>query len=171
MKQIDIKEIYKHPMFYYAVAVAAAALWPVIIWGVYLPSAKISCNNDLDQYQKSIPLMDELVSADPERLNATKSKDAPKGFDYATAVYQTAELCSISANNYKFSSGPILKTEGQKTQPANVALKGVKIADAARFLSSIQQRWSGLQCTQINFRKNKGQPDAWDVDLTFKYYY
>jgi hypothetical protein len=167
----DIKEIYKNPMFYYIVAVIVAAFWPVIIWGVYLPSARANCNNDIDQYQKSLPLMEELLAADPERLNATKGKEATAGFDYATAVQKAAEFCSIPANNYKMSSGPIQKTEGQKIQPANVSLKGIKIAEAARFLSSIQQHWSGLQCTKINFRKNKGQPDAWDVDLTFKYYY
>jgi CRISPR/Cas system endoribonuclease Cas6 (RAMP superfamily) len=115
--------------------------------------------------------MEELVAADPERLNAAKGKAAAAGFDYAIAVQQAAEFCTIPASNYKLSSQAILKSEGQKTQSANVSLKGVKIAEAARFLSSIQQRWSGLQCTKINFRKNKGQPDAWDVDLTFKYYY
>jgi len=167
----DIKEIYKNPMFYYMLVPALAVLWPVIIWGVYLPGARANYNNDAEQYQKSLPLMEELIAADPERLNATKGKEASAGFDYATAVQKAAEFCSIPANNYKLSSGVILKSEGQKTQAANVSLKGVKIAEAARFLSSIQQRWSGLQCTKINFRKNKGQPDAWDVDLTFKYYY
>jgi hypothetical protein len=167
----DLKEIYKSPMFYYMLVPAVATLWPLIIWGAYLPRARANYNNDAEQYQKSLPLMEELVAADPERLNATKGKEASAGFDYATAVQQAAEFCSVSANNYKLSSGVILKSEGQKTQAANVSLKGVGIATAARFLSSIQQRWSGLQCTKINFRKNKGQPDAWDVDLTFKYYY
>ncbi|MGB7581960.1 MAG: hypothetical protein WBL85_05875 [Sedimentisphaerales bacterium] len=167
----DIKEIYKNPMFYYMLVPALAAFWPVIIWGVYLPGARANYNNDAEQYQKSQPLMEELIAADPERLNATKGKEASAGFDYATAVQKAAEFCSVSANNYKLSSGVILKSEGQKTQSANVSLKGVEIAKAARFLSSIQQHWSGLQCTKINFRKNKGQPDAWDVDLTFKYYY
>ena len=167
----DIKEIYKNPMFYYMLVPALAALWPAIIWGVYLPGARANYNNDAEQYQKSLPLMEELIAADPERLNAAKGKETTAGFDYATAVQKAAEFCSISANNYKLSSAIIQKSEGQKTQSAQVALKGVKIAEAARFLSSIQQHWSGLQCTKITFRKNKGQPDAWDVDLTFKYYY
>jgi hypothetical protein len=166
-----IKEIYKNPMFYYMLVPAVSVLWPVIIWGIYLPRARANYNNDAEQYQKSLPLMEELITADPERLNATKGKETSAGFDYASAVQKAAEFCSIPATSYKLSSMAIQKSEGQKTQGANVSLKGVKIAEAARFLSSIQQRWSGLQCTKINFRKNKGQPDAWDVDLTFKYYY
>ena len=166
----DIKEIYKDPMFYYILVPVLAALWPAIIWGVYLPASRANYNNDMDQFLKAQQLTDELIKLDPERLNYTKGKDTAAGFDYATAVQQAAEFCSISANMY-MSSAHYLKTEGKKNQSANVSLKGVEITNAARFLSIIQLRWSGLQCTKINFRKNKGVPDAWDVDLTFKYYY
>jgi hypothetical protein len=167
----DIKEIYKDPMFYYILVPALAVLWPAIIWGVYLPGAKANYKNDAEQYDKAQKITEELLSIDPDRLNYTKGKNAATGFDYAAAVQQAAEFCSIPANNYKLSSGIILKSEGQKNQSANVALKGVEITKAARFLSTIQLRWAGLQCTKITFRKNKGVPDAWDVDLTFKYYY
>ncbi len=167
----DIREIYKNPMFYYIVIAALTALWPAIIWGVYLPSAKANFKNDSEQYVKSQDLIQELLEIDPERLNFSKEKNTVKGFDYATAVQQAAEFCSIPANNYRLSSGIIIKSEGQKNQAGNVALKAVEITKAARFLSTIQVRWSGLQCTRINLRKNKGVPDAWDVDLTFKYYY
>ena len=158
-------------MFYYILVPSLAVLWPAIIWGVYLPRARANYNNDVEQYKKAQQITEELLAADPERLNYAKGKNTATGFDYATAVQQAAEFCSISADNYKLSSGIIQKSEGQKIQSANVALKGIAIAKAARFLSTIQLRWSGLQCTKINFRKNKGVPDAWDVDLTFKYYY
>ena len=164
----DIKEIYKDPMFYYILVPALAALWPAIIWGVYLPASRANYSSDMDQFLKAQQLTDELIKLDPERLNYTKGKDTAAGFDYAVAVQQAAEFCSIAAN---MSSGAIIKSEGKKSQAANVSLKGVSITNAARFLSIIQLRWSGLQCTKINFRKNKGMPDAWDVDLTFKYYY
>jgi hypothetical protein len=167
----DIKDIYKNPIFYYILVPALAALWPVIIWGVYLPGARANYNNDAEQYRKAQQLIEELLKTDPERLNFTKEKDAASGFDYATAVQKTAEFCSVPAGNYKLSSGIIIKSEGQKNQSANVSLKGVEITKAARFLSTIQLRWSGLQCTKTALRKNKGLPDAWDVDLTFKYYY
>ena len=38
----DIREIYKNPIFYYILIPAFAALWPAIIWGVYLPAARAS---------------------------------------------------------------------------------------------------------------------------------
>jgi len=167
----NIKEIYKNPMFYYILVPVLAALWPAIIWGVYLPAARARLSEEMDQLTKAEQLIEELLTADPERLNFTKGKNAAKGFDYATAVQQAAEFCSIPAGNYKLSSGIITKSEGQKNQSAQVSLKGVEITKTARFLSTIQLRWSGLQCTRIALKKNKGLPDAWDVDLTFKYYY
>jgi len=165
-----IKEIYKNPMFYYILVPALVALWPISM-GLYLKSSKSAYNTDQEQYTKAEKIIDELLSLDPDRLNYTKGKTTTAGFDYATAVSTAAEFCSIPAASYKLSSGIIQKTEGQKNQAANVALKGVEITKTARFLSTIQLRWSGLQCTKINLRKNKGFPDSWDVDLTFKYYY
>jgi hypothetical protein len=167
----DIKEIYKNPMFYYILVPALAVLWPAIIWGVYLPAARASLSEEMDQFAKAEQQIEELLAADPERLNATKAKQTAAGFDYATAVQQTAEFCSIPTASYKLSSGIITKTEGQKTQAANVSLKGIEVIKAARFLSTIQLRWSGLQCTRVALKKNKGLPDNWDVDMTFKYYY
>jgi hypothetical protein len=167
----DIKEIYKNPMFYYILVPALATLWPVIIWGVYLPAARANLSEEMDQFTKAEQLIEELLAADPERLNFAKGKDTASGFDYATAVQQAAEFCSIAANNYKLSSSIITKSEGQKSQSAQVSLKGVEVTKAARFLSTIQLRWSSLQCTKMALKKNKGVPDAWDVDLTFKYYY
>jgi hypothetical protein len=158
-------------MFYYILVPALAALWPAIIWGVYLPAARANLGDEMGQYTKAEQLIEELLAADPERLNFTKGKNTASGFDYATAVQQAAEFCSIPAGGYKLSSGIIVKSEGQKSQAANISLKGVEVTKAARFLSTIQLRWSGLQCTKMALRKNKGLPDAWDVDMTFKYYY
>jgi hypothetical protein len=166
-----MKDIYKNPIFYYILAPALATLWPIIIWGVYLPASQKGLDSDMEQYLKAQQLTDELIKLDPDRLNYTKGKDTAAGFDYATAVKQTADFCSIADSSYTMSSGIIVKTEGKKNQSANVSLKAVEIKTAARFLSTIQLRWSGLQCTKINFKKNKGVKDAWDVDLTFKYYY
>jgi hypothetical protein len=166
-----MKDIYKNPLFYYILVPAVAALWPAVIWGIYLPSTRANFSDDKDQYQKAQQLIDELLVVDPERLNLTKGKSASVEFDYATAVQQAAEFCSIPAGNYKLSSGTIITSQGQKSQSANVMLKDVDITKAARFLSTVQLRWSGLQATKITLRKQKGSPDSWDVDLTFKYYY
>ena len=166
-----MKDIYKTPFFYYIVILIIAALWAVVVWGVYLPGVRGGFGEDKDQHEKAQQIIDELLAADPERLNYAEGKGATSEFDYATAVQKTAEFCSVPAGNYKLSSGIIITSEGQKSQSANVSLKDVNITKAARFLSAIQFQWSGLQCTKITLRKKKGLPDSWDVDFTFKYFY
>jgi hypothetical protein len=166
-----MKDILKNPFIYYIAALVIAVLWPVIIWGIYLPGARSAFGDDKDQYTKAQQVIDELLIADPERLNYNEQKAGAADFDYATAVQGTAEFCSIGPGNYKLSSGIVTTSEGQKSQSASVSLKDVDITRTMRFLSAIQLRWSGLQCTKVTLRKKKGLPDAWDVDFTFKYYY
>jgi hypothetical protein len=166
-----MKDIYKNPAFYYVAALVIAALWPVIIWGYYLPSAHARFNSDQEQFRKAEKVIDELLPVDPERLDFGQEKGASAEFDYATAVQQTAQFTSIPAAGYRLSSSPIVTSEGQKSQFANVSLKNVEITQAARFLSTIQLRWSSIQCTKMSLRKKKGLPDSWDVDFTFKYFY
>jgi hypothetical protein len=166
-----MKDIYKNPLFYYILAVVAAVLWPVIIWGAYLPAVRARFINEKQQYQKAQGVITELLTLDPGRLDFTKDKGASEAFDYATAVQQTAQFASIPASSYRLSSSPITTSKGQKTQSANVTLKGVEITKAARFLSTIQLRWSSIQCTRMTMRKQKGLPDSWDVVFYFKYFY
>ena len=167
----DIKELYKNPLFYYVLVTALAALWPLILLGIYLPTVRLGLNEDMKQYDKAMQIFDELRNLDPDRLNASKEENVKVDFDYATAVQQTAGFASIPASNYKLSSGTIVTSQGRKSQSANVSLKDVDVTKAMRFLSTIQLRWSSLQCTQITLKKKKGLPDSWDVDFTFKYLY
>jgi hypothetical protein len=166
-----MKDILKNPLIYYILVPVIAALWPAIIWGIYLPTARSSFSEDKDQYTKAQQVIDELLAVDPERLNYNEEKGGAADFDYATAVQKTAEFCSLGPANYKLSSGIVTTSEGQKSQSASVSLKDVDITKTMRFLSTIQLRWSSLQCTKVTLRKKKGVPDAWDVDFTFKYYY
>jgi hypothetical protein len=167
----DLKDIHKNPMFYYVLAAAVATIWPVIMWGVYVPAAKSKFNSDKEQFQIAQEVIDELLKIDPERLNFTQEKGKSTDFDYATAVQQAAEFCSITPGNYKLSSGIIITSKDQKSQSANISLKDVDITKAARFLSTVQLRWSGLQCTKVTLRKKKGLPDSWDAEFAFKYFY
>jgi hypothetical protein len=166
-----MKDIYKNPLFYYIVVLVIAVLWPVVIWGIYLPAARARFSSDEDQYRKAQEVIGELLTVDPERLAVAQEKGASAAFDYATAVQQTAQFTSIPAAGYRLSSSPVITSEGQKNQSAYVSLKDVDITKAARFLSTIQLRWSGLQCTKVTLKKKKGLPDSWDVDFTFKYFY
>jgi stress response protein YsnF len=166
-----MKDIYKNPLFYYLVVLVIAFLWPAIIWGIYLPASRARYNSDEEQYKKAQQVMEELLTVDPERLDAAKDKTAASGFDYATAVQQAAQFASIPATNPRLSTQPVATSEGQKSQSANISLEDVDITKAARFLSTLQLRWSGLQCTKVTLRKKKGLPDSWDVDFAFKYFY
>ena len=167
----DIKELYKNPLFYYVLVTVLAVLWPLILLGIYLPTVRLGLNEDMKQYDKAMQIFDELRNLDPGRLNASKEENIKVDFDYATAVQQTAGFASIPASNYKLSSGTIVTSRGRKSQSANVSLKDVDVTKAMRFLSTIQLRWSSLQCTQIKLKKKKGLPDSWDVDFAFKYFY
>ncbi|UCE47163.1 MAG: hypothetical protein JSW47_16355 [Phycisphaerales bacterium] len=166
-----MKDIVKNPTFYYILVPAVVALWPLLVWGVYLPRAKNSLNSEQEQYVKAEKLIEEILNLDGDRLEFAESANAQNEFEYDRAVAMVAALCQISPGNYSHSSGIIIEASGRKSQSAVVNLKGVDIAKAARFLSTIELRWANLQCTTIKLTKKKGMPDMWDVDLDFKYYY
>jgi hypothetical protein len=166
-----MKQFYKNPTLYYILAPVAVALWPLLVWGVYLPSAKRNWDVEVSQYNQAQDIIKEILALDPERLTFTDSQSAAAEFDYASAIDKTAGLCGIPSTDYKLNSGIIITSGGQKSQSAKVTLKQVDITKFAKFLSTLQLRWANLQCTQVKLTKKKGLPDAWDVDLEFKYYY
>ncbi|MFA5251746.1 MAG: hypothetical protein WC454_04075 [Phycisphaerae bacterium] len=166
-----MKDFYKNPALYYILAPVAAALWPLLIWGVSLPASKHSWEVEKSRYDQGQNIITEILALDPDRLKFADANSASAEFDYANAIDKTAGLCGIPSTNYTLSSGVMLTTAGQKSQSAKVALKAVDITKSAKFLSSLQLRWANLQCSQVKLTKKKGLPDTWDVDLDFKYYY
>jgi hypothetical protein len=166
-----MKEIYKNPSLYYILAPVAVSLWSLFIWGIYLPNAERSWEAEKAQYNKAQSIITEILSLDPERLAFAGMEADTAEFDYANAVEKTASLCGIPSTDYKLSSGIIIESAGQKSQSAQVSLKKLDIVKSAKFLSTIQLRWANLQCSRVKLTKKKGLPDAWDVDLEFKYYY
>lgn len=166
-----MKDIYKNPLFYYTLVPAIIALWPLLVWTLYLPDAKISLDDDKTQCKKARKIMEDILTIDPERREFADSKPDAAEFDYASAVEKVTSLCRIPSTSYKLSSGIIITSAGQKSQNANVSLKDVDVARFARFLSTIQLRWANLQCVRLKLTKKKGLPDTWNVDVAFKYYY
>lgn len=166
-----MRNIYKNPVFYYVLVPAVTALWPLLVWGVYLPRAQRSWDSEMQEYSQAQTVMADIRTLDPDRLGFDTTRDAEKEFAYATAVEKIAALCKVPTSSYKLSSGIITSSSGQKSQSAKVILEGVDITQFARFLSAIQLRWANLQCAQIKLTKNKGAADKWNVDLQFKYYY
>ncbi len=166
-----MKEVLRNPFFYYIAVPVAVALCPVLIWGVYLPNAEKSLKKERKQYDQARELIGQILDMDAERLDYAEQKGGSAEFDYATAVQNAAESCGISAAKYKLSSGTIVTSSGKKSQSANVSLDEVDVKTFAKFLSTIQLRWSNLQCTKVTLKKKKGAPDSWDADLRFNYYY
>jgi hypothetical protein len=166
-----MKDIFKNPALYYILAPVAAALWPLLIWGVYLPAAQHSWEVEKSQYNEGQNIITEILALDPDRLKFADANSAAAEFDYANAIEKTAGSCGISSAGYTLNSGIIITSSGQKTQSAKVDLKQIDIAKFSRFLSTIQLRWANLQCTQVKLTKKKGLPDTWDIALDFKYYY
>jgi hypothetical protein len=166
-----MKDIYKNAALYYILAPVLIALWPLLIWGVYLPAAKRSWQVETSQYNKAQDIMKEILVIDPERLDFADSNKAAAEFDYANAIDKTASACGIPPTTYKLNSGRIITSSGQKSQDAKVGLKQVDITKFAKFLSTLQLRWANLQTVQVKLTKKKGLPDSWDVDIEFKYYF
>ncbi len=165
-----MKDIFKNPFLYYILIPVILALWPLLVWAVYLPAAERSLNSDIDQYEKAQKNIEEILSLDVDRLQLADSKKGAVEFDYFNEVYKIAALSGIPQAKCKLNSGIIIPGE-QKSQSAKVNFSDVDIVRFAKFLSTIQLRWANLQCTRIKLSKNKGMPDNWDVDLDFKYYY
>ncbi len=167
-----MKDIYKNPIVYYIAIPVIAALWPLLVWAVYLPSSERRLNDEINQYKKAKQIMLEILRFDPARLELADSNTHSEEFDYALAVQRVASLYEISPANYNLSSGIIIKSGGQRSQSAHVSLKDIGIDKFANFLSTIQLHWANLQCNRIKLTKKKSPPlNIWDADLEFKYYY
>jgi len=166
-----MKDIYKNPILYYILAPALVALWPLLVWAVYLPGARDSLQKDMQQCVKAEQIIAQILELDPERLKISGTSTASVEFDYATSVVEIANSCKIPSTSYKISSRPTRVKNRQKTQSAVVLLDNVDITKFAEFLSRIQLRWANLQCEKVKLTKKEDLPDAWKINLDFKYYY
>ncbi len=166
-----MKDIYRNPMLYYILVPCVAALWPLLVWAVYLPAAKHGFEEEKKSYNEAQLKITAILGLDPTRLERSDPNQADDKFDYATAVSGVARRCNIPATDYTVSSRPARTSGGKKSQSAMVVLKQVKIASFADFLSKMQLRWASLQCDTVTLTKKKGLPDMWKVNLDFKYYY
>ncbi len=166
-----MKDLYKNPLFYYILVPLVTALWPLLIFFLYLPKAQRSWDFEKDQYNNAQQTIEEILKIAPERLDFANAKKAAAEFNYAAAVEKIADLCGIPATSYKLSSGPIVTSGGRKNQNAKVDLKQIEIVKCTKFLSIIQLHWQNLQCVQLKLDKRKGLPDTWDIGLDFKYYF
>ena len=168
-----MKDIYKNPILYYIVVPVIVGLWPLLVWAIYVPNAQKDVEEQIAQYKKAEPIMMEILTLEPDRLEFADSNDTAADFTYGEAIDRVASLCRIPPSKYNLSSAMIITTNDKKSQSASVDLKQVDIRKFARFLSMMQLRWANLQCEQLKLTKKQNLPDndMWDVDIKFKYYY
>lgn len=167
-----MKDLYKNPILYYVLAPVIIGLWPLLVWAIYLPDAQKNVNEYINQYQKAEPVMMEILTLDPDRLDFVDSNDNAPEFSW-TSVDQVANRCKIPEKKCELRSGMKITSGGQVNQSATVNLREVGITEFAEFLSMIQLRWVNLQCERVKMTKKQNLPDndLWDMDITFKYYY
>jgi len=166
-----MKDIYKNPILYYLLVPCLVALWPLLVWAVYLPGAKRSYEQEADQYLEAQLTIATILERDSTRLESNDPNKTDDKFDYASAVSDIARKCGIPATNYTTSAKPVRTSGGKKSKSATVVLKQVDIKSFATFLSKIQLRWANLQCESVTLTQKKGLVDVWKVDLDFKYFF
>ncbi len=165
-----MREIYRNPIFYYLLIPVLVALWPLLVWGVYLPRAQRNQKSEQASYIEAQTCIVDILTLDPDRLKIDVNQVSLE-FSYGNAVDRVANLCKIPASNWTSSAGNIVKYQKKQRQDAMVKLTNVSIVQAARFLSTMQITWATLNCEKVKLTKKKGVPDQWDVDFSFTYYY
>jgi len=167
-----MKDIYKNPILYYIAVPVIVGLWPLLVWAIYLPNAQKDVEEQMGQYKQAEPIMIEILTLEPDRLEFADANDTAAEFTYGEAIDRIASLCRIPPSKYNLSSAMVMTTRGQKSQSASVDLKEIDIRKFARFFSMMQLRWPNLQCERLKLSKKQNPDnDMWDVDIELKYYY
>lgn len=165
-----MKDLLRQSTPYYIAAPVLLALWPLLLWLVYLPRTADIYERDQKIHAEAYQLAKEILTLDPERLSYGDTKKS-SGFDYTVAIDAAARKLVIPSANYTISSKRIQRSEGQKTQECQIVIKEIDITRFAEFLSNLQITWANLQCQKVTLAKRQGLPDSWNIDLTLRYYY
>jgi len=166
-----MRGIYKNPMLYYVLIPVLVGLWPLLVWGVYLPQARNDLRKEGSLCIEGETCVIDILRIDPDRPNMQSKGPGMREFSYISAVDQVANLCKIPSSSYILTAGNINPSEVRKRQDARIKLTNVGVVQAAKFLSNMQSMWIALQCQDAKLQRKKGVPDQWDVDYRFLYYY
>lgn len=169
-----VKEMMKNPLVYFLGIPVLIAIWPLMLWAVYIPEVKEEWRDLATDYTKSVAVMKDILELDPERVDLAQAQKNSKEFDYAVVISNVTRACGIAPSQYDISSGLTMSSRSsnkQKFQDASVSINDVSISRIAQFYSAMQLRWSNLQCVSLKLSRKKGMNDSWDADFDFKYYY
>jgi hypothetical protein len=166
-----MQDIYKNPMLYYVLIPVLVALWPLLVWAVYLPGAEQQLETDAGLFYEGRAQIDGILEIDSDRLNFADANDISGEFSYASAVDRVANLCRIPPSDSSYNAGNIIETSGKRRQDAKIKLTDVSITQVAQFFHTLESRWVNLTCEKIKLTKQKGMADRWTADFDFIYYY
>ncbi len=165
-----MRDIYRNPILYYIAVPILIALWPLLVWGVYLPKASESYVEEAKEYRLAQKKILTILTLDPDRPNRSDAKSGGN-FDYGTAVEQVASNIGIPSTKYRLSTGPMIKSGKQKSQTGRVVLEDIGMVEFAQFLSTLKHNWAALECSDLRLdrRKSQSNPDIWQFTVKFKY--
>ena len=168
-----MRDVFKNPILYYVLAPILVGLWPLLVWGVYLPRIQRGLDSDKEQYANATNCMVEILTLDPGRLEASGTSQSSGEFAPGEAVNRVADRCRITSRNCTLNAGGKIKSGGKETQGFKVTLSDVGIVQICSFLSTIQSMWVNLECESLKLTKEEGAADhdRWDAELSFKYTY
>lgn len=159
-----MKDAIKNPLLYFLLVPVGIAIWPLLVWAIYLPGAQESFTTDQALYKEGEEIIKRILELDPDRIKLAKSKNALE-FEYSTVVSEAAAKCGISSQNYSHSTTPIRKG----IQTCRVEFKEIGIEKFALFLSGIVLQWPSLECEKVTFKPDDKKKDVWKIDMDFKY--
>jgi hypothetical protein len=159
-----MKDAIKNPLLYFLLVPVGIAIWPLLVWAMYLPNAQKSFASEQASYEEGEGIIKSILDLDPDRIKLAKSKGAVE-FEYSTSVSEAAAKCGISSRNYSHSTKPRRKG----IQTCHVELTKIGIEPFALFLSGIVLQWPSLECEKVTFKPDKKKKDVWDIDMDFKY--
>ncbi|GAG44420.1 unnamed protein product, partial [marine sediment metagenome] len=114
MRKNFMKDIYKNPILYYILVPVVVALWPLLVWSVYLPQAQEVWQYEKKQYIRAEKTIDEILALDNGRLESVDPNKTGTEFDYTYEVDRFAGMFRISEDDYTISSLPPMVSGGQK---------------------------------------------------------
>jgi len=164
-------DFYKKANFYFLVIPLAAAVWTVLASTVFLNSAQDAWGKIDEDFKKSQPLIAEIITLAPERIEMQQQKKKLGKFDYNTIVQGFADIHKIPESGYSLRSSAPVKRGGKPTQAASLTINNIKVEPFTKFLSEMLYVWPNLQCEKLTLTKQDTGPDAWKVQTQYKYTY
>ena len=164
-----MKDLHKNPNLYYILIPVFIALWPLMLKTAYIPKATKMVEDQKNDYMSAQPVIYEILEIDPDRLKFADVNDLQAEFDYAVVIDKVADQCRISESSRKLTQRPSPKQSGKKTKQATLDISQIDIETMSKFISTMLDNWSDLECEDIKITHKVGLKDKWDVQIRLKY--